>query len=68
MQYIIYVTEYADFVSTLVSVKSGDVVTSFQAEETNPVYNDFLEQAQLTDIELHALKPDVWYDFPNGDK
>lgn len=45
----------------------SEVFTSFPAVIGNPNYDAFLEQAQLTDKQVHALKPDVWYDFPEGD-
>jgi hypothetical protein len=42
--------------------------TWFPTEIGNPNYDAFLEQAKLTDKQVKALKPDVWYDFPEGDK
>jgi hypothetical protein len=44
--------------------QSNEVCLSFPAEVGNPNYDAFLEQAQLTDKQVHSLKPDVWYDFP----
>jgi hypothetical protein len=41
---------------------------NFPALINNPNYNAFLIQAELTDKQVHALTPEVWYDFPNGDK
>jgi hypothetical protein len=36
---------------------------SFPAKLENPNYDQFLEQAKLTDKEVHALKADVWYEI-----
>jgi len=38
--------------------------TSFPAVVGNPNYDQFLVQAELTDKQVKALTPDVWYDFP----
>lgn len=40
--------------------------TSFPAVVGNSNYDAFLVQARLTDEEVHALTPDVWYDFHEG--
>lgn len=46
---------------------SNDVdFVSFPAVVGNPNYDAFLVQAELTDKQVHALTPDVWYDFPTG--
>lgn len=37
---------------------------TFIADKSNPDYVRFLEQTGLTDVEVHELEPDVWYDFP----
>lgn len=37
---------------------------SFPAAVGNPNYDQFLEQAKLTDKQVKALTPDTWYDFP----
>ena len=42
--------------------------TQFPTEVGNPNYDQFLVDAKLTDKQVKALKPDVWYDFPEGDK
>lgn len=42
--------------------------TSFPAEVGNPNYDAFLVQAELTDTQVKALKPDTWYDFPKETK
>ena len=34
-------------------------------DQVNADYVQFLEQAQLTDDEAHALDTDTWYDFPS---
>lgn len=68
--------KYKKTVITLLDVTNTGIVTtkddinftSFPAEIGNPNYDAFLTQAELTDKQVHALKPDVWYDFPNGDK
>ena len=41
---------------------------SFSAKIGNPNYDQFLVDAKLTDKQVKELKPDVWYDFPEGDK
>lgn len=46
-----------------VFIESGFSKTFFQ-DKSNPDYVQFLVDAQLTDTEVHALTPDVWYDFP----
>jgi hypothetical protein len=52
----------------ITTTSDDEVFTSFPAVIGNPNYDAFLTQAELTDKQVHALKPDVWYDFPNGDK
>jgi hypothetical protein len=47
---------------------TGNVFTNFSAEVGNSSYDKFLVDAKLTDKQVKALKPDVWYDFPEGDK
>jgi hypothetical protein len=44
-----------------------ETFTNFPAEIGNPNYDQFLEQTGLTDKQVHALTPDVWYDFENGE-
>jgi hypothetical protein len=69
MKYMINVFESFDVKSFNVTTTSDDEnFTSFPAEIGNPNYDAFLTQAELTDKQVHALKPDVWYNFPNGDK
>lgn len=46
---------------TFVFIESG--ASTFEAIEGNQHYEDFLIQANLTDKKVHALTPDVWYDF-----
>ena len=57
--------ELTKIVNILLNEKHG---INFPAVIGNPDYDSFLIQAELTDEEVHALKPDVWYDFPEGDK
>jgi hypothetical protein len=47
-----------------VTVIENEYAINFPAEIGNVHYDLFLLQAQLTDEEVHALTPDVWYDFP----
>jgi hypothetical protein len=54
--------------SNITTTSDETTFTSFPAVVGNPNYDAFLTQAELTDKQVHALKPDVWYDFPNGDK
>lgn len=49
------------YVTVLIS--EGDAKT-FPADETNSDYIQFLVEAELTDKQVHALTPNVWYDFP----
>jgi hypothetical protein len=51
---------------SVITTEDDEVFTSFSAEVGNPNYDAFLTQAELTDKQVHALKTDVWYDFPNG--
>lgn len=68
MKYMMTVIEFMGSENYNITTTVDEVsFTSFPAEIGNPNYDTFLEQAQLTDKQVHALKPDVWYDFPNGD-
>jgi len=65
MKYMITVFDlrgvtYTDVTTTL----DDENFTSFPATVGNPNYDQFLVQAELTDKQVHALTPDVWYDFP----
>lgn len=63
MKYLISIGP--DGVSENVIVTSDDInFVSFPAVVGNPNYDQFLVQAELTDKQVHALTPDVWYDFP----
>jgi hypothetical protein len=65
MKYMITVLEFMGSENYNITTTPDDVVfTSFPAEIGNPNYDAFLAQAELTDKQVHALKPDVWYDFP----
>ena len=69
MQYIIYKGETLGETYCSVNVKNIDgSVVYFPATVGNPEYDQFLEQAQLTDKQVHNLTPDKWYNFPEGDK
>jgi hypothetical protein len=69
MKYMMTILEFMGNESYNITTTSDDVVfTSFPAVIGNPNYDTFLTQAELTDKQVHGLKPDVWYDFPNGDK
>jgi len=69
MLYKKLVIEYFDVFKEYILIDlDNDSFESFTAEIGNPNYDDFLTQAELTDKQVHALKPDVWFDFPNGDK
>lgn len=50
--------------SNIVTDLGNDVFNLFPAVVGNPNYDAFLVQAELTDKQVHALTPDVWYDFP----
>jgi hypothetical protein len=43
-----------------------EMFTNFPAEIGNPNYDQFLIDTGLTDKQVHALTPDVWYDLDNG--
>ena len=68
MKYMMTVLEFMGSENYNITTTSDDEnFTSFPAEVGNPNYDKFLEQAELTDKEVHALTPDVWYDFPEGE-
>ena len=48
-----------------VFIESGFSKTFFQ-DKSNTDYVQFLVDAQLTDSQVKDLKPDTWYDFPEG--
>ena len=52
----------------VVTTKDEESFISFPAEIDNPNYDQFLVDAKLTDKQVKTLEPDVWYDFPEGDK
>lgn len=57
------------FVFTDVVIDLGnDSFTEFPATVGNSAYDAFLVDAQLTDSQVKALKPDTWYDFPKETK
>lgn len=59
------VSPSGDGLSTFITTSQDKVeLTIFRAEVGNPNYDQFLEQAGLTDTEVHELEPDVWYDLP----
>lgn len=69
MKYKVVNSELFDVISYSVIATNDDVAfTSFPAEIGNSAYDQFLEQAQLTDTQVKALKPDTWYDFPKETK
>jgi hypothetical protein len=69
MKYMIVINEFMGSKNwNIITTFDDENYTSFPAIISNPNYDAFLEQAQLTDKQVHALKTDVWYDFPNGDK
>jgi hypothetical protein len=69
MKYMI--TKFESFgveVTNVHTTLDNVMFTSYPAEIGNPNYDKFLVDAKLTDKQVKALKPDVWYDFPEGDK
>jgi hypothetical protein len=69
MKYQILEYKSIDRVLKNVNTTIDDVTfTQFLAEVGNPNYDQFLVDAKLTDKQVKELKPDVWYDFPEGDK
>lgn len=67
MKYMLIVIEAFDVRSYAISTTSDEIVfVSFPAEIGNPNYDAFLVQVDLTDKQVHALTPDVWYDFHEG--
>jgi invasion protein IalB len=55
-------------VTNIFILEKDEMFTSFPAEIGNSNYDQFLVDAKLTDKQVKALKSDVWYDFPEGDK
>ena len=64
MKYSIFEVANKDEISKHVSIVYENSGLSFPAEVGNPNYDAFLVSAKLTDEEVHALEPDVWYNFP----
>lgn len=65
MKYMYNFIELPSAVIENITTTSDDVnFVSFPAVVGNPNYDAFLVQAELTDKQVHALTPDVWYDFP----
>ena len=65
MKYMITVFDsHGESFTNVTTTGDGAAFTSFPAEVGNPNYDAFLVQAQLTDKQVHALTPEVWYDFP----
>ena len=65
MKYMISKFESFGTESVNVTTTSDDEsFTSFPAVVGNPNYDAFLVQAELTDKQVRALTPNVWYDFP----
>ena len=68
--------KYQIIVIDLIGDKSKNIVITYEDDSQegfpalvgNPNYDKFLVDAKLTDKQVKALKPDVWYDFPEGDK
>jgi hypothetical protein len=58
-----------EIVDTSVTVKGDEnEMSSFPDVVGNPNYGQFLVDAKLTDKQVKALKPDVWYDLPEETK
>lgn len=65
MKYMITEIETHGVVARNVATTADDVnFVGFPAEIGNQNYDAFLVQAELTDKQVHALTPEVWYDFP----
>lgn len=68
MKYIYTVIDTPVFTAkTITTTEDEDIFTNFPAEVGNPNYDAFLTQVDLSNEEVHALTPDVWYDFPEAD-
>ena len=70
MKYIINTLKLSSPETTLTYVtvkRAEDFAQTFEAVVGTSVYDAFLEQAKLTDKQVKALKPDTWYDFPEGE-
>lgn len=64
MKYMLTIFNNFDIDYYFIMTTTNDVdMVSFSAELDNPNYNAFLTSAKLTDEEVRALEPDVWYDF-----
>ena len=67
MKYMLTFVELSSGREDSITTTTDDVnFVSFPAEVGNPNYDAFLVQAELTDKQVHALTPDVWYDFPTA--
>lgn len=62
MKYMLTIIEDREEKFYNITTTSDDVnFTSFPATVGNPNYDQFLEQTGLTDVEVHELEPNVWY-------
>jgi hypothetical protein len=69
MRYNVHIFDYlGEKKYNVTTTSDNDSFVGFPAEVGNPNYDQFLVDAKLTDKQIKALKPDVWYDFPEGDK
>lgn len=64
MKYKKSIIDFSTEPAEIITISMDDNLISFPAELGNPNYDAFLTSAKLTDEEVHALEPDVWYDFP----
>lgn len=46
-----------------IAIDAGDTGYSFQAVVGNVAYDEFLASQNLTDEDVKALEPGVWYDM-----
>lgn len=53
--------ELVEYITLRIDDNNGK---TFVADNSNIDYVSFLTSTKLTDEEVHALEPDVWYDFP----
>ncbi len=61
---LVKIETYNGIFYSIMTTKDNISFVSYPAEIGNPNYDAFLVQANLTDKQVHALTPDVWYDFP----
>jgi hypothetical protein len=63
MKYMLFLEQVFELTFYSITIKDGEVFTSFPAEIGNPNYDAFLKRAKLTDKKVKALTPQEWIDL-----